>query len=194
MSVLVTGFGPFRRTDNNPSWIAARHLPDKLYGLEIVKEEVLVEYAPVKQQWKQHLLQLQPKMVIHMGLGHPGPFRIETKACNGPYVIPDVKGQKPTNGTCCDDTDTLVLDTLLDFKTVHEKARQLGIDVELSYDAGKYLCEFIYFTSMECFSQQHLRVPTVFIHMPPPTPEFGQDKINHAIQTIVTLCVSTLTS
>jgi pyroglutamyl-peptidase len=58
----------------------------------------------------------------------------------------------------------------LDFEDVLVKWRaQAGKDVDLrtSDDVGNYVCDFVYYTSLEYFWKRRLNTPVVFMHVPP---------------------------
>lgn len=46
---------------------------------------------------------------------------------------------------------------------------QAGKDVDLrtSDDVGNYVCDFVYYTSLEYFWKRRLNTPVVFMHVPP---------------------------
>lgn len=46
MKILVTGFTPFGGEQINPSWEAARRLPNRIGGAELIKHEIPTELTP----------------------------------------------------------------------------------------------------------------------------------------------------
>ena len=44
MKILVTGFTPFGGEQINPSWEAARRLPNRIGGAELIKHEIPTEF------------------------------------------------------------------------------------------------------------------------------------------------------
>ena len=84
--LLITGYGPFKHYSINPSWEAVKRI-DPIPGWEITKLLLEVEY--------ESILELKyPKdldMIIHVGVGHDGPLRLEALAHNTSYLKPDTR-------------------------------------------------------------------------------------------------------
>ncbi len=79
-------------------------------------------------------------LVVHVGVNvHSSEIALETKSCAGPYNIPDV------NDCCapCEHFDCDI-ETKLRLCDVPNELRQIGVECELSYDCGCYLCGYIY--------------------------------------------------
>ena len=73
----------------------------------------------------------------------------------------DIYGKRP-NGHCCVPDGVDYLQTEFDVPKIVEKVsgRQKDVDFVISFDAGRYLCDFIYYTSL------HLNMtPVLFVHV-----------------------------
>ncbi|CAG0915939.1 unnamed protein product [Notodromas monacha] len=168
--VYVTGFGPFRDVTENASWAAVRLLPET--GIEtelnirLVIEEVPVAYDHVSNETCERWRALSPHLVVHVGVSSKATdVQLETKANCAGYKGLDVKGCVPIDGKCKRelDEDAFILSGL-DLSLVASNVNKLGLPchVATSENAGRYLCEFIYFTSL-CVDRKRV----CFIHVPP---------------------------
>ena len=84
--LFITGYGPFENYPINPSWEVAKNI-NAIPGWEIVKCQVQVDYEQVSMLSYPSNLDL----IIHVGVGHKGPLKLEALAHNSPYVKPDVR-------------------------------------------------------------------------------------------------------
>ncbi|RSM15597.1 hypothetical protein CEP52_000650 [Fusarium oligoseptatum] len=171
LTVLVTGFGPFREQyPINPSWEIASGLPSHLPPLR------------AKNPDSRHAAVALPKVRI---LVHPEPIRVNyrvvrdlvpTRGHRDGYKHTDVDGERP------DEEEERKpggdwpwrglpeeIETELDVEDI--LARWQGhsskdMDLRISEDAGRYLCDFIYYSSLaELWKLQRPR-KVVFLHVP----------------------------
>ena len=186
MKLLITGYGPFRNYKVNPSWEAVKSL-QQVKDWIIVKECATVEYSFVSKYLPEWISNHQPNVIIHVGVGSPDVFKLETIAHNSEYTEPDVQNQVPLHGKCIDlETACSHLETQMDAECILEYCKSLGIQhIQVSNDAGRYLCEFILYRSLyQIIQVDHLNIPVIFIHVPSNWP---QERINSYLQSIVTL-------
>jgi len=188
--VLITGFGPFSglaRNVDNPSWEVAKALKHylewdipvhiKLHQLQVVYDEVL-------QKVPQYWLQYNPTLVIHLGLA-PGSaeIRIEKFAHNYDYCHVDNNGNLPESQCCVkgEVPEKLCCELpYLDSLPAIVK-NKLNMACCVSEDAGRYLCEFIYYQSLFVDRKR-----CVFIHVPNlDNNQFTVEKLAEAIQQII---------
>jgi pyroglutamyl-peptidase len=93
----------------------------------------------------------------------------------------DNNGTLPDHGCCikqngCDD-----ISTLLPIDNICARVqRQTNIPMKVSNDAGRFLCEFIYYQSLFIDRKR-----TVFIHVPDLDKDLTVEKVARAIQMIV---------
>ncbi|XP_069685828.1 pyroglutamyl-peptidase 1 [Periplaneta americana] len=166
-TVLVTGFGPFGEHKINASWESVKLLPslniDEEFGVKLIVEEIPVTYSYVSEKipvlWKAH----KPMLVVHVGVSSiASGLTLELKAHRSGYCREDVAGELPPRNECsCGRAD--VIKPVFDVDDVCrelEKAK-IAVPVCCSSNAGRFLCEFIYYTSLNI---DNLR--TIFIHVP----------------------------
>ncbi|KAJ8417406.1 hypothetical protein AAFF_G00286330 [Aldrovandia affinis] len=161
--VAVTGFGPFRQYLINPSWQAAQHL--KMMGLgkgvEVYIKELPVSYVKA-QQLVAHIWEtVNPKLAVHLGLAPQAKaVTLEQSGKNRGYRDRDVCGFCP-HGNVCVEGGPDKLDSVMDIKSLTRTLKSTSLDVIYSRDAGRYLCDFVYYWSL------HLgKGRAVFIHVP----------------------------
>ncbi|XP_075998135.1 pyroglutamyl-peptidase 1 [Genypterus blacodes] len=149
-TVVITGFGPFRQFLVNPSWRAAQGL--KLAGLGerfgVYIKEIPVTYVKAQQIIEELWQTLKPKFAVHLGVSRGSSVIIlEQKGKNNGYSDKDVRGFCPESG-CCMEGGPEKLDSVVNMRSVSKQFTQAGTDVIYSRDAGRYLCDFAYYSSL----------------------------------------------
>ncbi|XP_050432616.1 pyroglutamyl-peptidase 1 [Adelges cooleyi] len=155
-TVIVTGFGLFRQYTVNASWEIAKVLPetgiDKELNINLVTVEIPVSYNDVDVIVPKLWADYNPILMVHLGVSHYAKaLTIETVANGHNYCNEDINGICPEN-TCVVDTK---IETGLSIDFFKEN------DLCISQNAGRYLCEYIYFKSLSINKDR-----TIFIHVP----------------------------
>ncbi|BFZ02553.1 hypothetical protein BsWGS_05592 [Bradybaena similaris] len=166
--VVVTGFGPFKGHNINASWISVQELAR--LGLdadhvELVIYEIPVIYDEVKkiipQLWEKH----KPVLIVHVGVsGVANELTLEQQAHNDGYNRNDVQERVPHKSMCVDGSCHDIIVSGINMSLVCEEVNAANHKVSsvVSHDAGRYLCDFTYFTSLNMDKDR-----TAFIHVPP---------------------------
>ncbi|KAJ2005374.1 pyroglutamyl-peptidase activity protein [Coemansia thaxteri] len=180
--VLLTGFEPFGTPlpSDNRSWEAVRQLAGEriVVGSTTVLchcFELPVSYDPVSELVPRLHLGECFSMVIHCGAGTAGSVRLEQLAHRTDYVKPGSKGKSDLPaGNCVSNYPTPdELCTTVDVERLRSALKSKGwSSVEASSDAGRYLCEFTYYTSLAealtTYAGRRIAPPkTLFVHVPP---------------------------
>ncbi|CAF3442667.1 unnamed protein product [Fusarium graminearum] len=203
----------------NPSWEIASSLPSHLPPLRakdpnsrhaaillpnvrisVHPEPIRVNYQVVRGLVPSFYDATRPfDVVIHIGMAGPRPFySIERRGHRDGYKHPDVDGefvdseedrQKddwPWRGLPEEIETELDLDQVLSLWQGHSSEYD---DVRISEDAGHYLCDFIYYSSLSELWKQKRPRKTVFLHVPadasPSSIERGRDLTLNLIRSIV---------
>lgn len=166
--LLVTGFGAFEAVEDNPSGALARALASDpgVFGVQLP-----VTFQGSGEAWDDALASLEPRRpaaLLSMGV-HPGSsFRLESRA--GTELLrdrPDTTGE--TGAALCGAMGGPEGDlfTGLELAPLEEALRSGGwtAAIELSSDAGGYVCERIYRHVLVRGAE--LGVPGLFLHVPP---------------------------
>jgi len=168
ITVLITGFGRFPGAPFNPSGplalaLAKRRRPafaDMRCAVYIFE----TSYAAVDRDLPKLIAKHKPDIVLMFGLATRTPFvRIETRACNAVSVLfPDVTGFRPTGRAIA--PGRLDARGAAPFVRLLGAARAAATRTRLSRDAGRYLCNYVYWRALEASRSGTL---TQFIHIPP---------------------------
>lgn len=171
LTVLITGFGPFPGAPSNPTEaLVARLLRRRrpaFAELRLVGHVFRTAYADVDAQMPSLLARHRPDVVLMFGLARRTRFiRIETCARNvRPRLLVDAGGSLPAQqrlqvGDCSFRRGRAP------FAALRVAARTAGGDVRLSHDAGRYVCNYLYW---KLASQRHAAPRLfVFVHVPWP--------------------------
>ena len=120
--------------------------------------------------------------MVHIGVASgTREIRIERRACNNEYCYPDNNGTTPVHSQCVRHDAPDDLATLLPIDDVCARvARRTQTPVKTSSDAGRFLCEFIYYQSLFIDRKR-----TVFIHVPDIDEDFTLENLARTIQLII---------
>ncbi|KAM9330572.1 pyroglutamyl-peptidase 1 [Gastrophryne carolinensis] len=189
--VVVTGFGPFGEHKVNASWVAVQELEKLGLGdrVDLQVYEIPVEYQAVQRLipdlWTKH----NPEFIVHVGVSGPADMvTLEKCGHNSGYQSLDVSQFCP-DSHCCVDGGPECLHSVFDLDTVCKRATaaETEVDFTLSTDAGRYLCDFTYYTSL-----QKSQGKSVFIHVPPLGKPYTATQLGHALQTILIIILDML--
>jgi len=183
---LLPGFGVFgnsnRSYSRNPSWEAVNLM--QVQGVNLVKIHVPVEYDAVVKVvsdiWNH---QEKPDLVIHCGVSHLAEGVVLEKMAHGHgYLSFDVKGCKPGEECLIDSTPlSTELNVDLICENLHRSLEEgmITLPAATSKNAGRYLCEYIYFQSLTNDTRR-----TLFIHVPEET-KFSVQETARALECTV---------
>ncbi|KAF7555632.1 hypothetical protein G7046_g6494 [Stylonectria norvegica] len=184
LTVLVTGFGPFREQyPVNPSGEIANGLPEYLpplrakdshsrhHAVDIPEVRILVHPEPIRVNYKVI------DLAVHIGMAGPRPFYcIERRGHRDGYKFADVDGHKLDDDALRERGDHWVwegmpeeLETELDADDVLARWQRYSVkdaDLRISEDAGRYMCDFIYYSSLAQLAKQQRPRKVIFLHVP----------------------------
>jgi len=134
-----------------------------------------------------------PDLIVHMGIASTrGYYTVETQAHRDQYQMPDIDGKVDYESEKLwreqglpeilrpgpsEESDPEIIQISSSPKIIpyppNEHFLQIwkslapqGADIRISYDAGRYLCEFIFFTSMALAHQAGRERAVIFYHVP----------------------------
>lgn len=168
-TVLITGFGRFPGAPFNPSGPLARALAKRRRPAfaDLTRAVHIFEtsYAAVDRDLPKLLAKHKPDIVLMFGLAGRTPIvRIETLAHNVRSILfPDVTGHRPDARAIAKRKPHMRGPA--PFARLLGAARASGVRARLSRDAGRYLCNYVYWRGLEA---SRSGTPLVqFIHIPP---------------------------
>jgi pyroglutamyl-peptidase len=168
MHVVIAAFGPFPGAPFNPSAALVQKLARRrrpaLAGLVSSVHVFATTYASVDRDLPK-LFAKQPDLVLIFGLaGRRRQICIETRARNAVSVLfPDASGYRPSN-SIIESGGPGTLFGRAPFHTLLEAARASRVPIRLSRDAGRYLCNYVYWHALQ--QAPHGRPLVQFVHIP----------------------------
>ena len=167
-TVLITGFGRFPGAPYNPSAPLARAVARRrrpaFADVRRIVHIFETSYAAVDRDLPKLLTQHKPDIVLMFGLaGRTNFVRIETRARNARSVLfPDVSGYQPMEREIA--PGQAPLRGTAPFVQLLAASRASRTPTRLSRDAGRYLCNYVYWRALEASRSGTL---AQFIHIPP---------------------------
>ncbi|MFE5410042.1 pyroglutamyl-peptidase I [Microbacterium sp. NPDC056569] len=164
-TVLLTGFEPFGGDAANPSGTAVNLVASRWDGPELLVTAVLpVTFAGAADRLRELLAQHRPDVLIAAGLaGGRAAIGVERVAVNLVDArIPDNDGDQPVDAPSVPGAGPAHFATL----PVKEIARRIaaeGIPAEVSYSAGTFVCNHVFFTALEVAASG---TRAGFVHVP----------------------------
>ncbi len=170
-TLLITGFGPFPGAPSNPSgplalWLARRRRPT-LAGTRRIAHVFCTSYAAVERELPELVARHRPAAVLMFGLAaRTRRLRIETRARNAvSMVFSDAERRKPAARTLAANGPTL-LPARAPCASLWQSARATGVPAALSHDAGRYLCNALFWRALETAARQGGPRVVAFVHVP----------------------------
>jgi len=169
MRVVITGFGPFPGAPFNPSAALAKALARRrrpaFADLDRATHVFATTYTSVDRDLPKLITQ-RPGIVLMFGLaGRRRHVCIETRARNAASILfADAGGRRPQH-TVIARGKPAALRGNAPFSALAGATRRAEFPARLSCDAGRYLCNYLYWRALERAGN---RKPLVqFVHIPP---------------------------
>lgn len=182
--ILLTGFEPFADHERNVTGEAVASLDGEERAEVLLRSLVLPVAWPRARPPLERALDLaRPAAVLSFGIHgtRGGAFRIETRAANElRFRIADEDGNR-YHGLPVERGAAAVLSTPFAARELLLGLRARGLKARCSRDAGRFLCNAVYFTVL---ARQHR---AVFVHVPPYGPDEPLDPVLAAIEASVSV-------
>jgi len=168
ITVLITGFGRFPGAPFNPSGPLARAVGKRqrpaFADVRRVVHIFQTSYAAVDRDLPALIAQHKPDIILMFGLAARTPqVRIETRARNARSTLfPDVTGYRPNEREIVPGKPASYGNA--PFARLLGAARNSRLRGRLSGDAGRYLCNYVYWRALEAASRSGTLAQ--FIHIP----------------------------
>ncbi|MFK4807321.1 pyroglutamyl-peptidase I [Microbacterium sp. ZW CA_36] len=164
-TVLLTGFEPFGGDAANPSGEAVHRVASRWEGPEVLVSAVLpVTFTGAAGRLRELLADHRPDVVIAAGLaGGRAAIGVERVAVNLVDArIPDNVGQQPVDVPSVPGAAAAHFATL-PVKEIARRIAAAGIPAEVSYSAGTFVCNHVFFTALEAAASG---TRAGFVHVP----------------------------
>jgi pyroglutamyl-peptidase len=163
LRVLMTAFEPFDRWTENSSWLALMELTRSLpESPKIVTRRYPVDFAKAKERLSEDLTG-DYDFALHLGQSSLiGRIELEAIGLN-------VKGdpsQSPGEFSPLVAGGPAAYRTSLPLARWAAMLREEGVPAQVSYHAGTYLCNAVYYLSQHLAAEQRLKTRSAFIHLP----------------------------
>ena len=190
-NILLTAFGAFPGVECNPTEIVL----EKCIELEVDSSAFQLTRAVLDVSYHRSIEQLYELLneheafdiVIHLGVAiSSDEIRLERQAINQRSAkIPDIDGVKSNEVPIMARLPIeYIVQTTSPLEALEQKLKKKGIPVRISQDAGKYVCNNIYFASL--LWQKN----AIFVHIP----AFGEYWTSALLTQIVSDIVQELCS
>ena len=151
--ILITGFGPFPGAPRNASSLLAESVAEagkhRLPGFALHAATLPTEWRAGPSHLTTLLEELKPAVALHFGISRRARgFVVETRARNKMQYALDACGESPVGDCIAEGSPAEILVTLPTGPMV-ERLRRMGLPVQLSRDAGGYLCNSILYHSLD---------------------------------------------
>jgi pyroglutamyl-peptidase len=166
--VLVTGFGPFPGVPHNASETLVRLLATqasfRANGIEVSTAVLPVTWESAHKAASSAVAAFAPDAVLHFGVSRRATaFEIESRAVNMCGQRPDAHGRIAPPMPLVRAGKPLLAPTLAPLHLIRA-LRRANVPAELSRNAGRYLCNALYYRSL---AREGDGGPlAAFIHMP----------------------------
>jgi pyroglutamyl-peptidase len=167
--VLITGFGPFPGAPVNPSALLAKALARRrrpaFAGLDRRVHVFATSYDSVDRELPKLLAQ-KPDIVLLFGVaGRRRELCVETQARNAiSLLFPDASRDRPQQGII-ESGAPPVLKGNAPFARLVGAAKTRLVAARQSRDAGRYLCNYVFWRALE--HARGSRPLVQFVHIPP---------------------------
>ncbi len=200
MQILVTAFEPFGGDSTNSSLNALSALPDTVHGITIHKATIPVVFDKCGVVLAEKIRETMPDGILCLGMAAGrGQITPEVFAVNARFAASaDNAGVRYPTLTPCDPTGPAAYRTGLPVETIVENLRAAAIPASLSFTAGTYVCNDLFYSLMSQTTVLDKTVPAGFMHVPQAAeqaPEgrasMPQARIDQGVQIAVeTLCAT----
>ncbi len=167
-NVLVTGFEPFDDFEINPSAEVALSLDGgEIEGLTVVGAQLPLDYTSCLSEARRLIGETAPAVIIACGQANRGAITLERIAINA------VSTQREDNYGNLPETDVIIPDgpaayfSMLDVTGLAQRLREMGIPAEVSYHAGTYGCNWLFYNLLHWRHTGQISGVIGFVHVPP---------------------------
>jgi pyroglutamyl-peptidase len=169
--LLLTGFGPFPGVEINPTAAVCEALSGSVANNSPIQTAVFdVDFLSIENQLRNTWGDSPPTKIVLLGVAiGRSVIGIETRAVNRRQANrPDAKGFLPTENQRLSNAYPLdhALSAEINDQAIVSDLNDLELWAESSNDAGRYLCNGVFFHALVRASQCTVPPQCVFVHLP----------------------------
>ncbi len=167
MNILVTGFDAFGDNFENPSSLILDELPAKIENHSITTLQIPTSAHRSKKALKNALSQSEYDALVCIGqAGGRADISLERVAINlDEFRIADNDGEVLSGNKICSEGPDAYL-SKLPLKTMVNNIQKHSIPASISYTAGTFVCNHVYYLANYLLSKEDKAGQVVFIHVP----------------------------
>ncbi|MBZ0289566.1 MAG: pyroglutamyl-peptidase I [Anaerolineae bacterium] len=171
MRLLLTGFMPFPGVDVNPTQLLIRYYQDGTVplpvGLQVIAEVLPTAFEASEERIRQLIRDEAPDAVLCLGVAQKRDLiNIERLAHNWDEAkIPDNEGLQPSGQKIVSDGPETYFSTL-PVARMMAALQAANISAVLSDNAGRYVCNHVFYAARHEIATRGLNIPCGFIHVP----------------------------
>ncbi|MFX1495823.1 MAG: pyroglutamyl-peptidase I [Promethearchaeota archaeon] len=168
--IVLTGFEPFGYFQVNPSWEAAKAFENRRIGSFNIKSfKIPLIYKEIKHAITKIIDAENPAIIISLGQSYRPVISLEKVALNyadlTDATVPYNCGTRP-NDEILELNAPKAYFTKLPIRKILNKLQEQGIPAEISYTAGTFGCNQLFYTMMHKIQSEGPSTYAGFIHVP----------------------------
>jgi pyroglutamyl-peptidase len=182
--ILLTCFEPFGGEEKNVTMDVSSRISNRVGFFEIEKLTLPVEFSRAADVAIKYANDICADAVISLGqAGARSKITPEMVAINLRHAsIPDNAGAKPEDEPVIAGAQNAYFATL-PVRKISERISEYGCPSAVSYSAGTYVCNDLYFSLLHSFGKRGVRV--CFIHLPKESAELSADRMAYALEKMI---------
>ena len=166
----MTGFEPFADFKVNPSWEAARTFDDKeIDSFKVKSFQIPLAYKEIKPTITQIIDNQKPAVIINLGQSYRPLISLEKVAINLVDLTESTIiyncGTRPKDETLESNAPAAYF-TTLPIRKILNKLREDNIPAEISYSAGTFGYNQMFYQTMHKIRKDRLDTRAGFMHVP----------------------------
>lgn len=163
--LLITGFEAFGGERINPSWEAVKQLPEEIGGYSLTRLRIPVVFGKAADTVITAAEETQPDVILCIGqAGGRAEITPELVGINLRHAtIADNDGYQPQDEPIVKGGAAAFFSTL-PVRKMADAIKSRAIPSRLSYSAGAYVCNDLFYTLLDTFKNSKTRIG--FIHIP----------------------------
>jgi pyroglutamyl-peptidase len=167
IKILVTGFDAFGGEKINPSALILDMLKERTKDIDLVTCQLPTVFTKSAAVVEEAITTSNPHAVISIGqAGGSVGLRVERVALNlADSGTADNEGNRPADTTISPEGPVAYWSTI-SVKDVVKAIREAGIPASVSYSAGTFVCNHVFYTTCNFVATHRLPIKVGFIHVP----------------------------